>query len=244
MTVASLAAGYGRSPGSAELPGGPPLTLADEHVLLLEQVAARAGELLTALVRGRWPGAELKALVGYAGAEVLRQASEEETLLFPAGVSGVTAGLARDHARLRAGTEILARAASGEQALSPGRLATAARDFVAQLERHLSTEDELFAAGRAPDSVPGTVALGSRPHEWYPLTEGPVIDLGALPVGQAVAAAVSRLLRLDRGEQVGLQWGSDLNPVWREMNRLQPGGYRFVFLQDGPDEWRARVSRR
>ena len=233
-----------RRPGSAELPGGAPRTLADEHALLLGQVAARAGKLLAVVSRGGWPGAELAALAGYAQAEVLRHVSDEETLLFPAGRSEAATRLARDHARLRAGIELLARAAAGEQLLSPGGLAAATRDFVGQLEHHMRAEEETLAAQRAPDGVPATVALGSHPHRWYPLTEGPVIDLDALPPGQAVAAAVDRLLRMRRGEQVELQAGIDLDPVWREISKLSPDGYQFTVLQDGPDRWRMRVTRR
>src|SRR6266516_2289854 len=130
MSVASPSAVYAERSGSADLPGGAPRTLADEHALLLGQVAA----------------------------------------------------------------------AAGEQLLSPGGLAAATRDFVGQLEHHMRAEEETLAAQRAPDGVPATVALGSHPHRWYPLTEGPVIDLDALPPGQAVAAAVDRLLRVRRGE--------------------------------------------
>ena len=128
MSVASPSAVYARRPGSADLPGGVPRTLADEHALLLGQVAARARELLAVVSRGGWPGAELAALAGYAQAEVLRHASDEETLLFPSGRSEAATRLARDHARLRAGIELLARAAAGEQLLSPGGLAAATRD--------------------------------------------------------------------------------------------------------------------
>jgi uncharacterized protein (DUF2249 family) len=244
MTAASQASRYGPRPGSAVVPGGPALTLDGEHAVLLGQVAARAGELLAAAARGRWPGTELEALVGYARAEVLRHASEEETLLFPAGASAAFSRLARDHARMRAGTEILERSASGEQALSLAALAAATRDFVCQLERHLRAEEELLAADRAPATVPATTALGSRPHGWYPLTEGPVIDLDALPAGQAIDAAVARLLRLRRGEQVELDSSTDIGPTWREMDRLRPGGYGFVVLEEGPDRWRVRVTRR
>jgi hypothetical protein len=56
----------------------PPLTLAEQHVLLLWQVTARAEELLTAAADGRWPGAELTALAGYAQAEVLRRGEQVE----------------------------------------------------------------------------------------------------------------------------------------------------------------------
>lgn len=244
MTEAGLMARHGQLVGSAGLTAQPPLTLAEEHVLLLWQVTTRAEELLTATAHGRWPAAELTALAGYAQAEVLRQVSDEEALLFPGVPSQAVARLARDHVRLRAAAELLARAAAGEQPMAPAQVAAAVRDFVAQLERHLRTEEDLLASGRAPQGVPGTVNLGSHPHEWYPLTEGPVVDLDALPSGQAVAAAVDRLLRMRRGEQVELQSGTDLDLVWREISELGQADYRFTVLQDGPTQWRMQVTRR
>jgi uncharacterized protein (DUF2249 family) len=213
-------------------------------VYLLWQVTARAEEVLIAAAHGRWPGAELAALAGYAQAEVLRQASDEEALLFPAVPSRKVAGLARDHVRLRSAADLLARVAAGEQPMSPAQVAAVARDFAAQLERHLRAEDKLLASQRARQAVPGTVMLGGHPHEWYSLTEGSVVDLDALPLGQAVAAVVDRLLRMHRGEQVELQSGADLDPVWREVSELSPGGYRFVSLEDGPARWRMQVIRR
>lgn len=244
MTEVSLVPRHGQPPESTGPTARPPLTLAEEHVLLLWQVTARAEELLAAAARGRWPDAELAALAGYVQAEVLRQASDEEAVLFPAAPAREAAGLARDHARLRSAAELLARAAAGEQPMSLGQVATAARDFTAQLERHLRAEEALLASGRAAQDVPGAVMLSGHRHEWYPLTEGPVVDLDALPLGQAVAAAVDRLLRIRRGEQVELQWSSDLNRVWREIRELSPDGYRFTVLQEGPPRWRMQVTRR
>ena len=244
MTDAGLMSRREQPLGSAALTVRPPLTLTEEHLLLLWQVTTRAEELLTATAHGRWPAAELTALAGYAQAEVLRQMSDEEALLFAAVAAQKAARLARDHVRLRSAAELLARAATGEQPMAPAQLATVVRDFVAQFERHLRKEEDLLASGRAPQGVPGTVNLGSHPHEWYPLTEGPVVDLDMLPPGQAVAAAVDRLLRMRRGEQVELQSGTDLGPVWREISELSPGGYQFISLQDGPARWRMRVTRR
>ena len=244
MADVSLVPAHVQLPGAADPARGGPLTLADEHVLLLWQVTARAEELLTAAADGRWPAAELAALAGYAQAEVLRQVSDEEALLFPAAPAQQATALARDHVRLRAAADLLARAAAGEQRMSPGQLAAAARDFVTQLERHLRSEEDLLASGRrAARDLPATAALGGHPHWWYPLIEGPVVDLDVLPPGHAVAAAVDRLMRLRRGEQVEVQACTDLNPVWREMDRLSPGGYGFTSLQDGR-RWRLQVTRR
>jgi tetratricopeptide (TPR) repeat protein len=257
MAEAGMTLGHGQPPESGGLTAQRPLTLAEEHVLLLWQVTARAEEMLTAAAHGRWPGAELAALAGYAQSEVLAQTSDEEALLFPAAPVREVAGLARDHARLRSAVEVLARTAAGEQPMSPAQAASAVRDFVTQLERHLRAEDNLLASQRAPQGVednllawqgapqgvPGTAALGGHPHEWYPLTEGPVVDLDALPDGQALAAAVDRLLRMRRSEQVELRSSTDLDPVWREISELSPGSYRFTVLQDGPARWRMQVTR-
>ena len=244
MTDVGLVPRRRQAPESAVPTAEPPLTLAEEHVLLLWQVTARTEELLTAIADGGWPGVELAALAGYARAEVLRQASDEERLLFPEAPAREAAGLARDHARLRSAADLLARAAAGEQPMTPGQVAIAARDFVAQLERHLRAEENLLASGPAAQRVPGTEALGGYRHGWYPLTEGSVVDLDALPLGQAVAAAVDRLLRMRRGEQVELQSATDLDPVWREISGLSPDGYGFTVVQDGPPRWRMQVTRR
>lgn len=235
MAEVDLVPRHEQALGSADLTARPPLTLAEEHDLLLWQVSARAEELLAAVEDGGWPGTELAALAGYAQAEVLRQASDEERLLFPGASARQVAGLARDHARLRLAADLLARAAAREQPMTPGQVGIAARDFVAQLERHLLAEENLLASGRAAQyGAPGTVALGGHPHGWYPLAEGPVVDLDALPCDQAAAAAVDRLLRVRRGEQVELQSGTDLDPVWREVAKLIPDGYLFTVLEDGP----------
>ena len=119
----------------------PSRTLPEEHLVLLGQVTARAAQLLNATAAGRWPGAELAALTGYAHAEVLRQAADEEALLFPDVPSQEAEGLARDHVRLRSAAELLERAAAGEQPMSPAELAAAVRGFVVQLERHLRREE-------------------------------------------------------------------------------------------------------
>lgn len=228
----------------AATPGGPPLTLADEHALLLSQVTIRAKDLFAVTAEDRWPARELQVLLGYLRAEVLGQDADEERLLFPTGTSPGISGLAREHARLRAAIETLERVAHGESTWSPAELAAATQDLLHQLERHFRAGEAQLAAAGAPGKVPATTVLGGHPHEWYPLTEGPVIDLDALPAGQAVGAAIHRLLRLGRGEHVELQAGADPYLVWEQLDELIPGGYGFVYLQDGPDRWRMQVTRR
>ena len=166
MTAVNLTSPHRERPGPTDLPARPSLTLAEEHGLMLWQVMTSAEKLVAAAEHGRWPGAELTALAGYARAEVLRQTSDEEALLFPGVPAQTAAGLARDHVRLREAAKLLTRAASGEQPIAPAQLATVVRDFVTQLERHQRNEENLLASGRGGQRVPATVALGGHPHEW------------------------------------------------------------------------------
>ena len=142
----------------------PALTLTDEHSRPLRQVAIRAEDALAVIAESRWPTAELRALIGYLRAEVLRQAGDEEWLLFPA--NDVPPGFARlsDHVRLRVNIDVLARSDADRGACSPAQLAITTRDLLAQLARHLAAEETLLAAAGAPDEVPATaVAPQLRP---------------------------------------------------------------------------------
>lgn len=230
----------GRTVGET-VSGRASLTLAEEHLLLMGQVTRRAQAVLAQAAAGRWPAREARALLGYLRAEVLRQASDEEWLLFPdhAGVPEFTR-LARDHARLHAAVEALAQAAPGEGQPGLARLAVLTRDLLAMLGQHLHAEEALLAAGTAP----ATSALSGRPHRWYTLTEGPVIDLDALPDDERVEATVDRLLRLRRGEHVELRSARDPFAVWRRLDQLDPRGFGFAYLAEGPKQWRVQVTRR
>ena len=212
-----------------------PLTLAEEHGLLLRQVAVRAEELLAVTADGGWPARELQALLTYMRVEVLRQAADEERLLFPS--YGSSAALDRL-------TEILAAAATDEGPHIPADLAATTRDLLAHLERHLDSEEAVLAANRAPGEAPGTTVVTRRPHAWFALSEGGVIDLDPLPAGQLVDAVVDRLVRLRSGERVELHSSRDPYAVWQRMDRACPGDYGFDYLHDGPDRWRVQVTRR
>ncbi|MDR3036012.1 MAG: hemerythrin domain-containing protein [Kitasatospora sp.] len=222
-----------------------PIGLADEHGQLLRQVAARAEAVLAEAAADHWPAAELKALLGYLREEILRQVGDEELLLFPAyGAHHARLDrLAHDHARLRASVEALEHA-GGDGARSPEMLVTAVRDFLRQLELHMVAEEDILTVSGRPGGALATTALGAHSHDWYPLTEGPVIDLDALPAEQAVAAAVERLRQLRPGECVELRSGSDPCPGWERMDELAPRRYGFVYLENGPDHWRVRVTHR
>lgn len=243
--MAAVDAGYRDSPRRAgSSPANRSQNLTEEHGQLLRQVAVRAEELMAAVRAGHWPALELEALLGYFRAEIIRQVADEETLLFSACSDASGLGrLARDHARLRVGVETLEFVArdGGESLLT---LATRVRDLVSQLEFHLATEEAVLGAGCGRCDVPATTALGAHSHEWYPLTESRIVDLDSLPPGQVADAAAERLLRLHHGEDVELWSGRDPLPVWQRVDELAPGGYGFVYLEDGPGHWRVLVTRR
>lgn len=146
MTVVDL--GYRDSPRHA---GGSsacrPLTLTEKHGQLLWQLAVRAGERPAAVEAGRWRARELEALLGYLRAEIMGQAADEETLLFPAhrDTPGMDR-LVRARARPRAGVEALEQAVAGYRG-SPAMLAATAGDHPSQLETHLSAEERSWSPG-------------------------------------------------------------------------------------------------
>jgi hypothetical protein len=82
MATAHEVRGRERPPTTGTTPDDRPLTLSEEHGLLLRQVATRAEELLAVTVDGGWPTRELQALLTYMRAEVLRQVVDEGRLLF------------------------------------------------------------------------------------------------------------------------------------------------------------------
>jgi hypothetical protein len=113
---------------------------------LLDRVARLVDDVLDATIAGRWPHAELVALVGCLRAEVLPRAQHEECDVFARKVSAADrAQLNRDHRRLREATEVLARAVDGEGNRSAAHVAATARSVLSQLDRHLASEREVLA---------------------------------------------------------------------------------------------------
>lgn len=223
---------------------GVPSTLPDEHALLMREVAARADDLLREADEGRWPEQQLRELVNYLHLEVLEQIVDEEWMLFRSAyhASDDLARLRRDHLELRLAIDVLAKAAAGGGELSPQQLAATTRDLLTQLRDHLAAEEAVLAVPGA-ESLP-TTSLGGRPHEWYALTEGPVIDLDTLPGEPGFDAVLDRLLRMTSGEQVELRASSDPGPIWQRLARADPGRYGCAVLQSGPRQWRIDITRR
>jgi uncharacterized protein (DUF2249 family) len=217
-------------------------TLTTEHAHLLIQITDRARGVLQVASQDRWPSRELRALARYLRAELIRQVADEERLLFPAHeATPELSRLARDHARLRACVDTIAAAALGRGTRLPAQIATTVRDLLTQLHNHLASEQAtLTAPGRPTIS---TAALGACPHRWYPLTEGPTIDLDALPADRLLEAISDRLHRLPRGEHLDLCSRADPGKLCEALATGEDD-YGFAYLASGPDQWRVRVTRR
>jgi uncharacterized protein (DUF2249 family) len=154
------------------------------------------------------------------------------------------ARLRREHLELRLAIEVLDQAAAtraGSHGLSPAQLSATTQDLVAQLAAHMAAEDDLAILG---DSAPATATLGARPHEWYALIESPVLDLDRLPGKQGADAALGRLLRLQRSEQVEIRSSVDPSPLCQRLTAADPGGYGVAYLERGPQHWRVEITRR
>lgn len=151
------------------------------------------------------------------------------------------APLRQDHLDLRGTIEELADMAGGGADGSATELSRTTRNLLVRLDAHIRAEHDLLIAH---DEAPSTASLGSRPHAWYGLTEGPVVDLADLPGPLGVDAVMSRLLRLRAGERVELRANTDPAPIWRRLAMSDPGGYGFRYLARGPAQWRVHVTRR
>ena len=220
--------------------------LAEEHALLLNQVAARADAVLEAGAAGRWPTRELADLIAYLRSELIGQTRTEESLLFTGADtdSGEAFGrLARDHVRLRYALEALADAGSAQGSRGPEALAATVRGLVTQLTAHLSREAAILP--HYATSVgwrQAMAAMEQHPHAWYPLTHAPVIDLDAFSAPQVIDAVTRRVQQLRPGEYVELIGSTDPQQLCRRLLRDRDIAAQYV--TNGPKTWRVAVTRR
>jgi uncharacterized protein (DUF2249 family) len=110
------------------------------------------------------------------------------------------------------------------------------------LDRHMRAEEALLS----PTTSSGVESLRRpfRCHLWFPVTEGPELDLDVLPREFAHRAVLERFSRLRPGERVLLHSACALDSLWNQVAYGQPGEYRWVYLEEGPQRWRAEVTRR
>jgi uncharacterized protein (DUF2249 family)/hemerythrin-like domain-containing protein len=221
--------------------------LADEHAVLLHEVHTRGRAVRAALSNGRRPEHEVAALVDYLRYEVLDQAVTTERLLFPLVREGLADSdvrhLVDDHVHLRDLTDQLANVATanGDQ---PERddLAELLGALDGFLIRHMRAEETLLSATTSA----GVESLRQpfRCHLWFPLTEGPEVDLDVLPREFARRAALERFSRLRQGERLLVRSSWELDGLWNALSCGRPGDYGWAYLEEGPKRWRAEVTRR
>ena len=220
--------------------------LADEHAVLLHEVRIRGQRIRAALSEGRWPDHEVAGLVDYLRYEVLDQAVNTERLLFPLVGHGRTHSgihqLVDDHVRLRDLADRLANVATAHRIRSePGDLVELLDALEEFLDRHMRTEESLLS---------GTTSAGveslRRPfrcHLWFPLTEGPGRprrpSAGIRPPGGTGA-----VLPAPAGREALLRSGRELDGLWNLLSSGRPGDYGWAYLEEGPERWRAEVTRR
>lgn len=220
---------------------GPAASLAGEHEVLRREVATRAERVLREADAEHWPALELRAFVDYLQLEVLRQISDEDWQIYRSArhAGKQFARLRSEHLELRLSIDDLTEAAVARGQRSPAHLAAHIRELVAQVQSHLDVEEQVLA-----DAAPSMASLGSQPHEWYPLTEGPVIELDRLPGPHGADAVFDRLLRLRTGETLELDSASDPGPLLHRLRRGDPGAYLVDYTVHGPPRWWVQITRR
>ena len=222
--------------------------LADEHALLQQEVERRQQRVLDVLADGRWPAEEVRGLLDYLRYEVLDQAVNEERLLYPLTEEGFAdpriQHLVDDHVQLRDIADRLAglvAGGSGEQ--DTGRLTATLHELRERLDRHLRNEQHVLQPVAETGVEP--IRQPFRSHEWYALTEGPVVDLDRLPRAFGHSAVLDRLARLRPGERLEISSGARLRTLQELVSRRgMTDVYGWAYLEEGPQRWRAEVTRR
>jgi hemerythrin-like domain-containing protein/uncharacterized protein (DUF2249 family) len=223
-------------------------TLVDEHSMLWHEIEVRREDVLLALGAGDWPLPQLTRLVDYLRSELLDQAVNEERLLFPLTAGTLSrptfAQLLEDHVALRDATNALADLATlPGDAREPAQVVDLLDHLYEVLDRHLTAEEAVLSgtggwgvtAGRRP----------FRPHQWYPLTEGPVVDADALPREAATDLVLERLSRLRAGERVEVRSSVPLHTLEHAFQRRGMGAdFGWAIDEERPGRHRVSITRR
>ena len=222
-------------------------TLVDEHGVLWHEIEVRRGDVLHALGAGDWPVAELGRLVDYLRFELLDQAVNEERLIFPLAGRPSDPGVAQllaDHVELRDTTNALADLGSlPEGARDPGLLITMLDDLYGVLDRHLKAEERVLSGASEWGVTAGRRPF--RPHQWFRLTEGPVVDADALPREAATELMLERLSRLHPGERVEIRSSARLHALEAAFQRRRmTADYGWAVEEERSGACRVGIVRR
>lgn len=222
--------------------------LADEHAVLQQEVERREQRVLDVLADGRWPAEEVRGLLDYLRYEVLDQAVHEERLLYPLTEEGFAdpriQRLVDDHVQLRDIADRLAGLAAGaSDERDAQQLAGTVRELRDRLDQHLRNEQEVLQP--VADTGVEPIRQPFRSHEWYALTEGSVVDMDRLPRAFGHSAVLDRLSRMRPGERLEISSGARLRTLQELVSRRGMADvYGWAYLEEGPQRWRAEVTRR
>jgi uncharacterized protein (DUF2249 family) len=219
----------------------------DADSQLLWEAIARSEALLEDLAADEVSTPKFDAFLGYLYEIVLARTSEEELELLPAlrAAGPFTRSdadrLHQDHLLIRNDIEQLA-AASAQNRRSPEQLTALIRRLIVRLEEHLRAE--AAARSKLPDHHerdPDWAKLG----HWFPLTEGPLIDLDQLSPLDADDAVLNRLTHLRPHEQVELSSRNGYpQHLWSRLQRRAPGAYSWSERGNDANGWTVVIKRR
>lgn len=220
-------------------------TLADEHALLLHEVIVRGAAVTSQVNIDQWPVPALHRLLDYLYVEVLQQVADEEWRLFRTWGHDpeLLTALRADHLRVRGAIETLTDAAVQPEPPPARQLSDLVAGLISTLGQHFAAEQVALHCDTETEP-PSTAALGSTPHEWYTLAEGPDIDLDELFGSRGVHVVMARLMRMQHGECLELHGMTDPGPMLRQLASTHPGSYGFTYLECEPHRWRVVVRRR
>lgn len=220
--------------------------LAGEHALLLRDLRRRADPVLALLAAHVWPHAELLTLVRFVRTDVLRQASDEEVLLYPNGTAAPFIELSADHVRLYRLADRLE--AADPAVCSLAELRRLVKQLLDAIERHMLAEQAALAAlADTRAHVPAAADLRAGAQVWLSRDNAPVqIQLDALPPQRAVQLCIERLLRLRAGQSADVHSSraTDLQQVCRWLRDFDSIGYGFAWQHSGSHCSALRVTRR
>jgi uncharacterized protein (DUF2249 family) len=195
------------------------------------------------LARGRDSQPDVEALLGFLREVVLTRISDEDRHVLPMlrrarPEAPELSELQRQHLQLRGDVDDLAAGAQGH--IAREKLAGVIRRLVNHLEIHLATEAAVLH--RNQDAAAEDRAWVAA-NQWYPLVEGPVIEMDRLRKDQAESAVLNRLARLRPGEELELRSAHDPHAVWVRLQQRDPAAHDWHAKPDGAG-WSVTVRRR
>ncbi len=179
---------------------------------------------------------------------LLRQLSDEESLLFPHDATAAPfIELSNAHARLYVLAQRLEE--MSERCYPLHQLRVIVDDLVATLRSHLAEEEAVLAA--LPDAggtVPSAAALNEAHRHWTAVQDdGPVvIPLDGLPTSLATHLCIERVLRLHPGERAVISScnRAQLHDVRTWLHQFERSRFAFATTLSPDQGMRLDVARR